>query len=160
MARCGRCKGRGEHRPIGLGPDVQCEDCGGTGEKQPPKPRPRSSVEYEKAASICEFEGRVPGRQCYGAKTWHHIVPKAKIVKRLTSGKWVDTALTKRITAALADSRNLKQACFGCHLGLIETGNPAAQVTEDDLPAGFAAFVAEYELEPDVPRHLQEVIAA
>lgn len=159
--RCGRCRGRGEHRPIGLGPDVTCEDCGGTGEKQPPKPKRRIDVDYDTAAEHCRFEGVVPGRECYGIKTWHHIVPKGKIVARLTSGKWVDKELAEKIAAAVADPRDLIDACFGCHLGLIETANPdALEQIKKLLPAGFADFVAEYELEADVPRHLQEVIRA
>lgn len=151
---CGRCRGRGSHRPIGLGPDVTCEDCNGTGEKQPPKRKERYEIEYEKPAAICRFEGRVPGRACGGRKTWHHIVARARIVTWLTQGQWVTKELAQKITAVLEDPRNLIEACKDCHLGLIETGNPAAQVRESDLPDGFWLFVEKHNLWSQLPRHL------
>jgi hypothetical protein len=153
--RCGRCRGSGQHNPPGLGLPGPCEDCEGTGVKKPPKPKPRIKVDYEAPATLCRFEGRVPGRECYGAKTWHHIISRQQIVKRLTSGKWVDRELANYIADVLADPRLLVQACFGCHLGVIETANPAVRLTEDELPDGFFDAVAEYGLERDLPRHLR-----
>ena len=95
--------------------------------------------------------GRIEGRACYGAMTTHHIVPQGRIKKAVR-------AVNGAQVRALRDSRNLVGCCLGCHLGLVETGNPEAQVRPEDLPAGFQDFLEQYGLEGAVPRHLQAVV--
>lgn len=123
----------------------------------------------------CFVAGRVKDRECYGAITRHHIVPKAKIRKRFPHGAKVNPVTgpyylprlsgeqekaAVRLPQIVADTRNLIGVCFGCHVGLVETGNPDARVQFDDLPDGFWDFVGEYGFAAVLPRHLAERWAA
>jgi hypothetical protein len=154
VAKCS-CKGRGVKKPAGLGLPVTCEDCGGTGEKKPAtssKPRPDYGA---RPTGPCTYEGRVDRRECYGAKTWDHIVPRRAIIAKITGGRvGLDPDTAKTLRDALSDPRNLIVACWGCNM-LRETGNEDCRPEEEDLPHGFWDFVAQYDLHGDVPRHLK-----
>lgn len=158
MTRCGTCKGRGEAKPTGLGLPTTCPTCGGTGDKPQakPKPKPKPRADYQSKPDYCFLEGRVPGRDCYGAKTWHHIVSKRAIIDKVTGNRGVTPENARILKDALSDPRVLIGACWGCHLGTLETDNPRARVTEDDLPEGFWAYVDQYDLANDLPRHLRD----
>lgn len=91
----------------------------------------------------------------------HHVVPKQRIKARHAS-------LSARFrrgegpapwgkTKALADERNLLSVCADCH-GAIE-GASDLRVEMTELPYGFWAFVSEYELVGELPRHLMEASA-
>ena len=155
--KCGSCKGRGVKKPVGLGLPATCEDCGGTGDKTQSAPS-KPKADYSSRPTVCTYEGRVEGRECYGAKTWDHIVPRRAIIQNLTGGRnGLNPDNAKTLSAALSDPRNLIGACWGCNMNR-EGGNPNAQPRLRDLPEGFFGFVAQYELDNEIPRSLREEI--
>jgi hypothetical protein len=108
----------------------------------------------------CFVAGRVKGRECYGRMTEHHVISRDRLHAFFGVPKKGPGSSSAWFRAIVADPRNKKDACFGCHIGLIETGNPAAQVQPVDLPDGFWSFVAEHNLWGQLPRHLQGHVPA
>lgn len=99
------------------------------------------------------------GRTCDGAKQRHHVVPKQGIRrawKTLAAAQRRGGPRAWRVGRVMTDGRNMLDVCWAHHQ-LVEGGSLRVELT--DVPTGFWAFVTEYGLYGELPRHLMEEAA-
>lgn len=136
MSRCGRCKGRGyvkELHGLGIQPCPGCEQ----GVKKETASLGKGNARLTGPVGSCVVCGDP-------AIDWHHVIAQQRI-KRFV--------LDTERKAALEDRRNLIAVCRRCH-DRIE--HAVIAVDPILLPNGFPSFVAQYDLQAALPRHLTE----
>jgi len=142
VARCGRCKGRGEIRPVRGFDMLVCPDCSGSGEK---KQKPSSLG--KRTVSLGTPEGRCKVCSDRPAVEFHHVVAQHRLDRYLSA----ELALE-----AKSDIRNGVDVCRPCH-DRIERG--FLHLTEAELHPGFLQFIQAYDLYAALPRYMQEQAA-
>lgn len=137
MSTCGRCRGRGYIKPtIGFG-DLSCPGCKGTGVKVQKSSLGRGKVSIPlPPGAMCIVCGDRPAVQM------HHICKQSRIDRIVPD---------ELLRAAKSDPRNGVPACVHCHGGL---DDESIQLEPRQVPRGFPAFVAQYDLETAMPRYM------